>query len=420
MRALALGTLCAAATLGARLEAEGSPSFPTTSDHGPQQVVPRMLQIDWSAGPPMPQGMQDNQLSRVGDWIVSTGGFCSGKDKDAKPGKYPRGFLNKVWALNLRQEASGWVALPDLPAAPRQGMSGVGIQNDVYAWGGFSYTAPYAYRKGYRLSHRRGNWKWESLPDFPWPIVWGATCSVDFRIYVLGGTDYDAKGFYTATDRNGHTAGMGARLMVFDTEKPEDGWQERTRCPGTPRTLAGAASVEGKIYILGGLAVETTTGALTNVVDCWRYDPQTDKWQRLRDLPISGSTASPGLGVYKDRYLLLPAGHQYKKVMNPDGSLRPKYGMASQVDRGNWSKHPVEPISDYFNHFYVYDLRSDLYGTAPDLPFDDVASINLVMESTMYLFPSETAGFVWDDEYFGHHPEFVLKGEIKELEWKRP
>ena len=155
-------------------------------------------------------------------------------------------------------------------------------------------------------------------------------------------------------------------------------------------------------------------------MDCWRYDPQTDKWQRLRDLPISGSTASPGLGVYKDRYLLLPAGHQYKKVMNPDGSLRPKYGMASQVDRGNWSKHPVEPISDYFNHFYVYDLRSDLYGTAPDLPFDDVASINLVMESTMYLFPSETAGFVWDDEYFGHHPEFVLKGEIKELEWKRP
>ena len=36
----------------------------------------------------------------------------------------------------------------------------------------------------------------------------------------------------------------------------------------------------------------------------------------------------------------------------------------------------------------------------------------------IYMFSAETGSFMWEGEYFGHHPEFVLKGEIKELNWQ--
>jgi hypothetical protein len=32
------------------------------------------------------------------------------------------------------------------------------------------------------------------------------------------------------------------------------------------------------------------------------------------------------------------------------------------------------------------------------------------------MFPAETGSFMWKGEYFGHHPEFVMKGKIKELD----
>ena len=52
----------------------------------PQSTLPRMLELSWSAGPPMPQGMQDNHVGVLHNWIVSVAGFCGGADDDWKPG----------------------------------------------------------------------------------------------------------------------------------------------------------------------------------------------------------------------------------------------------------------------------------------------------------------------------------------------
>jgi hypothetical protein len=364
----------------------------------------------------MPQGMQDNHMSVVHNWLVSVCGFCGGADDDWKPGVYPRGFLNKVWGLDLAHEERGWIDLPPLPGAARQGMQGAAVGEALYVWGGFSYTEPYAYKDGYRLSRKDGGWVWDALPPLPSPSAWGGACPVGSKIYVLGGSDYDAQRFYTATDRTGEVKRLGARLIVFDTEAPELSWTSRTPCPGTPRCLTGAAVVGGKVYFVGGVAVADSAD-YCNVVDSWRYDVAADTWERLRDLPMSGTGASSNRSVFKDRYVLLPCGYQYNTVMKPDGSLVPKYGEPSKVVR-TWENHPHFKGTSYFNHCYVYDTRTDLYGTATALPFDDVATITVIVADTAYMFPGETAGFVWEGEYFGHHPEFVLKGKIKELDWE--
>jgi N-acetylneuraminic acid mutarotase len=382
-----------------------------------QAAVPRMLEIAWSAGPPMPQGMQDNHVTLIHDWLISACGFCSGADDDWKPGKYPRGFLNKTWGLDLGKMEMGWVDLPPLPGAPRQAIQAVRVDSALYLWGGFSYSEPYTYRDGYRLSRTNGAWAWEPLPPLPSPSCWAGTCAIGTNIYSVGGADYDAQRFYTLEDRTGAVKGLGSRLIVFDTENPDAGWTERTPCPGTPRCLTAAAVVDGKIYVIGGVGV-MKNGGYCNVVDAWRYDPATDAWERLRDLPISGSGQNSALIVYKNRYILLPCGYQYGEIMKPDGSIAPLYGTPSKVER-TWKNHPRFETTHYYNHCYVYDTKTNLYGTATPLPFDDVATITVIEGDTAYMFPGETAGFVWEGEYFGHHPEFVLKGEIKEKDWEQ-
>lgn len=387
--------------------------IPASPEPHAQAMLQPMLELDWSAGPPMPQGMQDNHAALVQGWLVSVGGFCGGYDDDWKPGTYPRGFLNKAWGLDLAREEDGWVDLPPFPGAPRQAMEGVSLGDCLYVWGGFSYSEPYTYQDGYQLSREEGQWKWAPLPPLPSPAAWAGVCALGTKIYCLGGCDYDATNFYTLTDRAGKISRLGARLIVLDTADLDGGWRELTPCPGTPRGFPGAGVINDTLYFIGGFAV-SSTGAYCNVVDSWRYTPASNTWERLRDLPISGSGTSAGQIVYKNRYLLLPCGYQYDSLMKPDGSLAPRYGEPSTIGH-TWENHPRLKDSHYYNHCFVYDTQTDIYGTATSLPFDDVATITVIRGDTAWMFPGETAGFRWKGEYFGHHPEFVLKATLREV-----
>ena len=383
----------------------------TTTAASSQAELPQMLSIQWQAETPLPQGMQDNAVSLVDDWLISVGGFCGGADGDWKPGLYPRGFLDKAWGLHLAQRRRGWQALPPLPGVPRQAMQSTSIDGALYLWGGFNYTKPYTYADGHRLSRDRDEWSWSQLPPLPSPSAWGGTCAIGSKIYCLGGADYNAERFFTLRDRTGQIDRLGARLLVFDAQDSAAGWRVLRPMPGTPRCLAAVVAVDGLIYVLGGVGI-LESGGYANVVDSWRYDPANDSWQQVRDYPISAAGASSDLTVYRDRYILLPAGYQYGVVQRPDGRTTPAYGMPTKVER-TWKQHPQFTTTHYYNHVFVYDTLTNRYGTATPLPFDDVASITVIRGDDVYIFPGETGGFRWKGEYFGHHPEFVLRGRIQ-------
>ena len=148
---IAAAIACTLSSFGA--QAEQVPPSPAPQ---PQETLPRMVDITWSAAPRMPQGMQDNDGGIIDHYLVMVGGFCHGIDDDWKPGVYARGFLKKAWALDLDDESRGWTELPDFPGAARQEMYGISVNNEVYLWGGFSYTEPFAYADGYKLSRRDG------------------------------------------------------------------------------------------------------------------------------------------------------------------------------------------------------------------------------------------------------------------------
>ena len=376
-------------------------------------ALEKMLDITWKLGPSLPHGFQDSDGGIVDNHLISVGGFCSGHSVPGNvgiPGKkdaYPRGFFKRTWGLDLAQPAAGWKRLPDLPAAERQELFSAVVDDRLYCWGGFSYSEPFAYRDGYRLSRRQGEWVWDKLPELPWAIASGGICSVGSRIYVLGGTDSDSKKLYTNTDRSGKIARLGARLLMIDTKNLEAGWQQLSQCPGTPRMVCATAAANGKIYVIGGASGnDNPHGLYCTVVDNWQYDPEADGWRRLPDLPVASGNFPSGSIVYADRYILLVGGGQYSKVLNPDGTLGEVYGTTT--------KHYAEKLYD--SDVFVYDTKTNRFGAATPLPLNNNLPMMVVEGNRIHLIGGETDRCEIDGEHFGHHPDLYLTGTIQKAE----
>lgn len=381
----------------------GLAATPSTNADG---VLSKSLTITWSKGPDLPQGFQDSDGGIAHHMLITVGGFCAGQTVGVvnKEGKYPRGFLKKVWGLDLNTPQKGWRYLPDFPGAPRQGLFGMAVKDQIYVWGGFSYSPPYTYKDGYRLSDKNGQWQWQRMPDLPWPLADGAIAAIGSKIYISGGADYDRKDFYTNAERHGDVKRLGSRLIVFDTENPTAGWKELAPSPGTPRFANAAAGVKGIIYIIGGATGnDNSSGNYATVVDNWRYDPATNKWSRLPDTPIASGNFPSGRIVFDDRYIVLVGGFQYKDVLNTDGTLRKPYGEVFRHYKNN----------PYDSDIFVFDTQTSRFGSADPLPLNNNGPMTVLQGNHLYLIGGETGGAVIQDEYFGHHPDLFLIGAIR-------
>jgi N-acetylneuraminate epimerase len=384
----------------------GSLAMAEDPSHAPQapHELRQMLRITWSRGPDLPQGVQDNDGGVIGDTLIAVGGFCSGLEADnrRKPGRYPRGFLDQTWGLDLSHPQGRWEMLPRFPGAARQGLFSALVDQTLYYWGGFSYAEPFCYSDGWALARGAdGQWKWSELTQLPWKLTSAAACVIGARIYMIGGADYDGKiGFYTEADRDGQHERLGARVLVFDTTDRKKGWTRLADLPGTPRFVHTVQAVGQKVYVIGGATGGTPT---RTVVDNWEFSPETNQWRRIRDLPISSGNFSRGNLVVDSRYILLIGGYQYGEIANPDGTSRPNYGKPSARS----------PLSGLCNDLFVYDVRRDEFGTADKLPIDNNLPMALVHKDELMLIGGETGGGMVEGEFYGHHPDLFLRGRIE-------
>jgi hypothetical protein len=360
--------------------------------------------------------MQDNDGGILGDWLIVAGGFCGGREDDIEPVKYRRGFLRSTYGLDLTDESRGWQVIPDFPGCARQEMAATVAGGSLCFWGGFSYDEPYTYADGHRLTRAGSTWTWSPLPPLPRPFAAAAAVTLGDAIYHFGGCDYDREAFYTAADRSGDCPGMGSqlwRLGLPDLDSASASWQSCPPCPGTPRCNACVVALQDRLIVLGGIAVGGDPPVYCSVVDNWTYCPHGDRWERLGDSPASCGGWPYGSNLWRGRYVLLPAGYMYDSVLDPDGSTRPAYGPSSQVVE-TWQRHPrLVNGGKYYNHVWAYDTDRDLFGAVTPLPYDDHTPPTFITGDTAYLLANETGGFEYEGRYYGHHPEFVLRGEIR-------
>ena len=347
----------------------------------PQSSLPQMLSISWQTGPDLRQGVQDSDGGIVDNTLITVGGFCAGQtDVPGKENKYPRGFLQKAWGLNLQSPQSGWQSLPDFPGVAQAGTFLHGRQQPtLLLWRLQLYQSVLLQRRVSALEPKRNvDVEPASEPAVAHQQQW----DLHHRIEDLrrGRPGYDGSQLYTNSDRAGDVSRLGSRLLALDTNNLAAGWQVCAACPGTSRFVEATAAVGGKLYVFGGTAGnDNPTENYATVVDNWVYDPASDVWTRLHDLPVASGNFPGGSIVYDNRYVLLGGGCQYSDVLAPDGSIQPVYGTTTKHDPGY----------DYDSDLWVYDTQTNTFGTATPLPLNNNLPMTVVNGNQIYMIGGE-------------------------------
>ena len=186
----------------------------------------------------------------------------------------------------------GWDALPtveiydtrnhawrkgaDMPT-PRIAAKAAVFAGEIYVFGGYKRGEIRGEKdqKIVEVYDTRTN-TWRRTRDMPTLRRGFRTAVVDGKIYVIGGAIFDRqRDVRVATD-------------LVEAYDPLTGrWRKRTRMP-TKRTWVDAAVMNNKIYAIGGeisprLGVPLADAILTKIEE---YNPKTDRWRKLPDMPM--------------------------------------------------------------------------------------------------------------------------------------
>lgn len=222
------------------------------------------------------------------------------------PGKAPWLGGIKVWYDGIyvfyENEHNEYILYTgDRLARPLAYGASVSTKNGVILIGGEDSERCYA--TVYRLKWNSVKKKidQDTLPSLPVPCSYLSAALVDEKIYVAGGQQ----------------AKKAERVMnnfwCFDLEQINPVWTALDPWQGPPRRKAVAVShLDGQheyFYLISGQNLEEASEAstkLTFLKDAYRYNPQTNQWLRLPDLPVPVCAAT-GLSL-DERFVAIFGG----------------------------------------------------------------------------------------------------------------
>ncbi|MEO1029897.1 MAG: kelch repeat-containing protein [Bacteroidota bacterium] len=131
---------------------------------------------------------------------------------------------------------------------------------------------------------------WSTGPSIPAPRGSGAAAYNDGKIHVFGGLLPDR-----VTDVDEH--------YVLDVNNQGLGWVLAAALPNARNHLS-AASFNGLIYAIGGQTGHDNESEVldTNLLEV--YDPDTDTWSTLQNLPTARSHFEPGTAVHNGKIII--------------------------------------------------------------------------------------------------------------------
>lgn len=231
-------------------------------------------------------------------------------------------YLNDLWQYNTQNDT--WTSLGKTPFKER--VNATACVHDGVAYIGLGFNGRYNNSTGYLKdwwAYNPSKNTWQPLSDYPANTTARAVCMVgDGELYVGYGfcwtyerdmycydiaedkwgyidvhLDRKATTFPTrsfggvgTTCQGRHFAGTGFRaysLNWWGEFLPEGKWIKRKDVPGK-RTTAACAATNDFIYVIGGhhFGGVNTDGKV--LADIQQYDPQTDTWQYIGQLPNGG------------------------------------------------------------------------------------------------------------------------------------
>ncbi|PPK86109.1 putative secreted protein (Por secretion system target) [Neolewinella xylanilytica] len=216
-------------------------------------------------------------------------------------GKYYwfNGFTTDLAFLNENERydpaTNTWTNLASIPLNPDgtyQGNTHVGISvvdDEIWLLGGRSGNPFYRVTDAVWIYDITDN-AWRRGPTFPQRRGGGGLARLGRTLHYVGGFDHN-----TQCDVDDH--------WVYDLDNPEAGWQDFSGNSPMPlaRNHFGTVTLGGMLYTIAGQHDHEGCLRGKNLPYVHRYDPYTDTWERLADLPFNNSHTEPSTFAYNGK-----------------------------------------------------------------------------------------------------------------------
>lgn len=235
---------------------------------------------------PIAGGVSGCYAGFVGDWLVVAGG-CNFPDIPvARGGK--KVYYNKVYALNVKSRPYRWVALPDYPFPVAYGAA-VETKEGLVCIGGMNDTASLA--EVFRIElNPAGQFSYRQLPSLPVAMNNHAATAAGAAVFVAGG------------NQTGHGKGL------YRLESGRSDWKQLADYPGDFRSQPVLLADNAYLYLVGGFGFDAEQKVCHLPSDMIPYSLTTGKWQTSRHLPSSAYSMVGGTGVVCNGTLVLAGG----------------------------------------------------------------------------------------------------------------
>ena len=296
------------------------------------------LKLEWSTGANLPVAWKGGVAGRFGDIIVLAAGMWM-------PDR-----LNVAYAYDTQTDA--YTELPPCPVET-QYTQGTYDDSGMYVVGGRASG-----RQVWRLTRHGEDWKWTDLVPLPSseaPGRWLAGCGVVSGrwLCLVSGTPSGKP-----SEQRDAPQLQDWKLLLDD---PNAEWEPMAPYPGGPRALVTVGEARDGLYVFGGshpdpvlrslahtlpgkYGIEVPYNGVPNYRDAYRYDPETDEWTSLRNLPfpmLSGDAVT-----LDERYILLMGSADVRtrrrgKTINSDARVWRGYGdmiLCYDIEQDNYSR----------------------------------------------------------------------------------
>jgi N-acetylneuraminic acid mutarotase len=227
--------------------------------------------MSWKTGSPnAPIGRVESGTVQVGSKLYIIGGYTNGYDSTTR-------------RMDICDLQSGtWSRGADLPSNGTQTHAGVACDGQYIYWAGGQNGPKFS------LDSRKTVWRynlatrtWSRFVDLPDHRYGGALAYIQSRneLHYFGGDLADRE---TATTTH----------WMLDLDDANPTWSDRAALPRATDHL-GHIVANDQVYLLGGEHDHGVTYQQHS--DVYRYDPATDTYTRLADLPLASSHFEGGI-----------------------------------------------------------------------------------------------------------------------------
>jgi N-acetylneuraminic acid mutarotase len=211
-------------------------------------------------GPALPSGRGSHAGGVVNGHAVVAGGTAWSADKKTKS------WLSDSLVYRDEQWSPG-PALPHAVSEPAFASDG----KSLYVVGGRRGAAEIN-DDAFRLVEADGKLRWDELPRLPVGLSANGGAILGGELFIACGATSD---------------GPTNRVLSLDVTSSDAKWRERAPLPGPARMYPALVACGRSLYLFGGMRTVPQRG-MEVFADAYRYDPKSDAWQRLPDLPARG------------------------------------------------------------------------------------------------------------------------------------